>query len=331
MKIFLRKPGWTAAFLVIVTLLILAAPSTAGLNTIPPGGTVFIGEENLDITASGATPGSSLVWYGLGGSVTSSPAAQVTVGDPAAFYASPASFSGKTGPWFLLPGNSIAFYIKDPTLEIRVVDYSSDFVIGSSATWVPKGDTVGFRIDTNLWEMALREGVSGAPVIVRLTGPGGIQFSSLGGYSLEDISIPSVPFETGPVWPTGLSEYPVGTYTVFARCDANDISDNNPSRGKAISGEVTFLLQKDNPLITPTTPHQIPTSQIPSTLTPTYTDTAVIATVTTIQTIPLTTQETITPQETSRIPTNVPGFDAPLVIVSVITAFFLVVMVGRKS
>lgn len=331
MKISFGKPGWTAVFLVIISLLILAAPSTAGLNTIPAGGTVFIGEENLDITASGAVPGSSLVWYGSGGSVTSSPAAQVTVGDPTAFYASPASFSGKTGPWFLLPGNSIAFYIKEPTLEIRVVDYSSDFVIGSGATWVPKGDTVGFRIDTNLWEMALRGGVTGAPVIVRLTGPGGIQFSSLGGYSLEDITIPSVPFETGPVWQTGLSQYPAGTYTVFARCDANDLSDNNPSRGKAISEDMTFLLQKDNPLITPTTPTQRPTTNLPSTLTPIPTDTAAVSPVTTIQTIPLTPQETITPRETTMLPTTIPGFDAILVIASFITAFSLAFMAGRRS
>lgn len=331
MKISFGTRGWTAAILSIISLLILAASSTAGLNTIPAGGTVFIGEENLDITASGAVPGSSLVWYGPGGSVTSSPAAQVTVGDPAAFYASPASFSGKTGPWFLLPGNSIAFYIKEPTLEIRVVDYSSDFVIGSGATWVPKGDTVGFRIDTNLWEMAIRGSVSGAPVIVRLTGPGGIQFSSLGGYSLEDISIPSVPFETGPVWPTGLSQYPAGTYTVFARCDANDLSDNNPSKGKAISEEVTFLLQKDNPLITPTTPTQRPTTNLPSTLTPICSDTATITPLTTIQTIPITTQETLTPRETTMLPTTVPGFDALLVIASVITAFSLAVMAGRRS
>lgn len=331
MKISFGKRGWTAAFLCIICLLILAVPSTAGLNAIPAGGTVFIGEENLDISASGAVPGSSLVWYGPGGSVTSSPAAQVTVGDPAAFYAAPASFSGKTGPWFLLPGNSIAFYIKEPTLELRVVDYSSDFVIGSGATWIPKGDTVGFRIDTNLWEMALRGGVSGAPITIRLKGPGEIQFSSLGGYSLEDIFLPSVPFETGPVWPTGLSQYPAGTYTVFARCDANDLSDNNPSRGKAISEEVTFLLQKDNPLITPTTPTQRPTTNLPSTRTSIPTDTAVITPVTTIQTIPLTPQETIIPGETTMPPTTVPGFDALLVIASFITVFSLAVVGGKRS
>lgn len=331
MKISFGTPGCTAAFLVIVSLFIIAAPSTAALNTIPAGGTVFIGEENLDIMASGATPGSSLVWYGPGGSVTASPAAQVTVGDPAAFYASPTSFSGKTGPWFLLPGNSIAFYIKEPTLEIRVVDYSSDFVIGSGATWVPKGDTAGFRIDTNLWEMALREGVSGAPIIVRLTGPGGIQFSSLGGYSLEDISIPSVPFETGPVWTTGLSEYPAGTYAVVARCDANDLSNNNPSRGMAISDEVTFLLQKDNPLITPTTPPQRPTHQITSTLTSTIPGTVAITPVTSPHTNSPATQETILPRETTILPTTVPGFNAPLVVAAVMAALVLAAIAGRKS
>jgi len=308
----------------------MVGSTVAAENIIPLGGTVFIGEENLDITDSGAIQGASLVWYGAGGKVSSIPAAQVTVADPAAFYASPATFSGKTGPWFLLPENSIAFYIKEPSLELRVVDYSSDFVISASATWVPKGDTVGFRIDTNLWEMSLRPGSTGAPLIIRLTGPGGVKFSSLGGYSLEDVSVSSVPFETGPIWSTGSSEYPSGEYSVLVRCDANDVSDNYPASGKTISEEVTFLLQKDNPLITRTTAIPV-TSPLPATLTPSPSDTAIPSPATTLQTTPSTPQETPTTSAITAPPTTVPGFGFSHGIVAIMTVLSLAALKRKIS
>ena len=310
-------------------MLVLGIPAGAAINTIAAGGTVFIGEEGLDITAAGAVPGSSLVWYGPGGTISGSPAAQVTVGDPESFYASPASFSGKTGPWFLLPGNSLAFYIKEPSLGIRVVDYSSDFVLGTGSSWLPKGDTAGFRIDTNLWEMSLREGVTGAPLIIRLTGPGGVQFSSVGGYSLVDVPVSSVPFETGPVWPTGQSEYPSGSYTVYVRCDANDISDNNPAPGKAISESVTLLLQKDNPLITRTTaipPASSPPTSMP---TPSATMTALTGTSTTTATAPPTAPQTQATTPTAAPSTTTPGFSAAHAVAGVLAAISLAAAIRR--
>jgi len=140
----------------------LAIPSMADCGTIPVGEWVFIGEEGLDITGTGATAGSQLANYGPGGSVSSAPAAKITVADPTSFYVSPRSFR-KTGPWFLLPGNSLAFYVGDPTLQLRVVDYTSGFVIGRDASWIPKGDVVGFRIDTNLWVFPADLVVQGYP------------------------------------------------------------------------------------------------------------------------------------------------------------------------
>ncbi|HOP67589.1 MAG TPA: DUF3821 domain-containing protein [Methanoregulaceae archaeon] len=288
-------------------LLLCAVPAGATLNTIPAMGTVFLGEEGLDVTATGVGPGSQIAWYGPGGSVTSVPSATVTVADPTDFYISPATFSGKTGAWFLLPSNSLAFYVQDPTLEVRVYDYSLNFEITLSSNWLPAGDAAGFRIETNLYEMAERPGVSGAPVTIRLKGPDGVEYSSLGSYPLRDIAVSRSPQETGAVWYTGSSLYPRGTYTVLAECDANDMKDNYPVTGKTISTGVTFVMQTTNPLIaTPTTDRPMTTATMAA---ETSLPTTVVTTVAT--TVPATTETTpaeTTVPATSPPPTTTPGF-----------------------
>jgi hypothetical protein len=307
-------------------LLLCAVPAAAAINTIPSSGTVFIGEEGLDITATGITPGSQIAWYGSGGSVTSVPSATVTVADPTDFYISPSTFAGKTGAWFLLPSNSLAFYVQDPTIEVRVYDYSLSFEITPSSNWLPTGDTAGFRIETNMYEMAKRPGVSGAPVTIRLTGPDGIEYSSLGSYSLQDIPVSTSPQETGPVWNTGSSLYPRGTYTVLAECNANGMKDNYPMTGKTISTEVTFVMQTVNPLIaTPTTDQPVITVTATAATSPPTTEATPVATTTTAPaTTLITTTETTVPA-TSPPPTTTPGFCCISVLAGVFTAVALAV------
>ncbi|OPY39523.1 MAG: hypothetical protein A4E40_01098 [Methanoregulaceae archaeon PtaU1.Bin059] len=313
----------------LCAILLVVVPLSAAENAIPMGGTVFVGEENLDITATGATQGAILAWYGTGGQVSHVPSAQVTVGDPTAFYASPITFAGKTGPWFLLPDNTVAFYLEEPHIEIRVVDYSSGFVVSPAASWVPKGDAVGFRIDTNLWVMANRPNTPGAPLKIRLNGPDSLVFSSLGGFSLENLVVSSSPFETGPVWATGSAEYPVGEYTVYARCDANGMSDNYPAAGKAISEKVSFLLQRVNPLITGTTP--VPATTPPQ---PTITSGTVEVTMTspapTATTAMPTVQETGTPPQPTPSPTPVPGFGGFPAVLGLVAALVVCVLKQRS-
>lgn len=324
------NPGHLYSFLwsILVGILFMVAPMAAAENTIPMGGTVFVGEEGLDITATGATAGASLAWYGPGGQVSHTPFAQVTIADPASFYVSPMTFGGKTGPWFLLPDNVVAFYLEEPSLEIRVVDYSSGFVVSPAATWVPKGDAAGFRIDTNLWVMANRPGTAGAPLRIRLDGPGSLTFSSLGGYSLEGVVVSSSPFETGPVWATGSGEYPIGNYTVYARCDANDMSDNYPAIGKAISEKVTFLLQRVNPLITGTTPPPVTTAPQP-TLTQVPVETTTRVPIETAPSPAPTAQETGTPVQPMPSPTRVPGFAGFIPVLAVSCSLVVAVLKRR--
>jgi len=244
---------------ILLAGLVLAVPALGGCGTIPAGEWLFIGEEGLDITGTGVTAGSQIAYYGPGGSISSVPAAMVTVADPASFYVSPSVFSGKTGPWFLLPGNSLVFYVGDPTLQVRIVDHTSGFSVSRDASWIPKGDAVGFRIDTNLWVFSRRPGCTGVPLTIEITGPGGLSLSSLDGYSLKDVVVSSPTFETGPVWQTGSGDFPIGEYMVSVRCEENGMHDNYPLAGKTESETVQFLLQRVNPLIvTVTTPGAVP-------------------------------------------------------------------------
>lgn len=296
-----------------LALILMAIPVAAGENAILQGGTAFIGEENLDITGTGATAGATLAWYGTRGQVSNVPAAQVTVADPAAFYISPVTFGGKTGPWFLMPQNTLAFSVEEPRLEIRVVDYSSNFVVSPSANWVPKGDAAGFRVDTNLWVMANRPGTAGAPLAIRLTGPGDLRFSSLAGYPLDRVVVSTSPFETGPIWVTGGPEYPIGDYSVYARCDANQMADNYPVTGRAISEKVTFLLQRVNPLITGTTVFPATTLTAPPPAASPIESLPETPATSLPTTVPVTTTES-TPLPT---PTAAPGFTVTVVVLAI--------------
>ncbi|MBP1928404.1 hypothetical protein J2741_000951 [Methanolinea mesophila] len=310
--------------------IIMVLPAAGALNTIPPGGTVFIGEQGLDITDTGVTSGSNIAWYGPGGSVTNVPQATVTVDNAGSFYVIPATFQGKTGPWFTQPGNNLAFYVNDPTIGIRVIDYTAGFTLSPTAYWLPVGDTAGFRIDTNLYTMANRPGVSGAPVTIKLNGPGGVQYSSVDGYSLTNIPVSSSPFNTGAVWATGSSAYARGDYTVTAECNANSMKDNYDVVGRTVSEPVSFLLSVTNPLITssitPTTPTTRPTTVL-TTVPSTAPTTAPPTTITTVpSTVPPTSAPTTVPPTTP--PTTAPGFGIWL---AGIAAFIAGIVVIRRS
>jgi hypothetical protein len=306
---------------VILLLVILSAPAClAAENTISLAGTVFLGEQGLDITATGVTSGSQIVWYGPGGSISSVPAATLTVDNPSDFYISPVLFGDRTGPWFIASGNSPAFYVQDPLIEIRVIDETRSFQITKDVTWIPKGDVIGFRIDTNVYEIAKRSGSPGAPVTIRIRGPGGIEYSSVDGYQLEDIMISGSPFQTGGVWFTG--DYESGTYTVWAESTGNDMNLNYKREGKTVTAPVEFLIQSTNPLITPEPTTRVTT--VSTTMPLTTLETEVPTTIVTES--PATTEVTEIP--TTLPTTTAPGFGPVLSLTAL--ACGILVMVVRK-
>jgi hypothetical protein len=221
----------------------------ADIRDVSPGGTVFIGEEKLDISAAGIRPGSQIAWWAPGTSLEETPAETVTVSDPASFSALSSSFSGKEGIWYSLAEKTPVIKIKQPRLNLRVSDTTSDFE--ATGKWLPRGHLASFQIDTNLHELCSRTGVTGAPVDINIQSPGGARYSAVSGpagfFSLTGIPVRSSMYDTGAVWDTGGTDS--GTYSMYAECTANRMNSNNPDPGAAVSQTITVLIQDVNPLI----------------------------------------------------------------------------------
>ncbi len=236
----LRRPGFCILILFACSIANIPLVSGAVWN-IPQGGTVFISEEGLDLTATGITNGSQIGWWGPGESrVSSPPGATVTVVDATYFVVSSVLFEGKTGPWYLLPNRSMAIIVDDSRTVIRVFDETAG--VESTNAWVPRGDVVSFRLDTNLYQMNERPGVKGASMILHMKAPSGARYKALIGpngtsTTITDITVPSSAYSTGPIWDTGNVLYKPGTYSIYAETDAEN------------SDTVTFLLQDSNPLL----------------------------------------------------------------------------------
>ncbi len=245
----LKRGTWCMVVVMIGTLL-LVLPASASLYTITQGSTAFIGEQGLDISQTGAASNSKIVWFGPDSNVSSgAPSATVSVDDAKSFYIAPSIFSGKTGPWYTYPDKKLAFYVGDPSITLRVFDDTANFEVTGASDYVPRGDKVGFEVETNLGVIAGRPGISAVPITIHIRQPNGNELAEVSGYKLINIPVPSSPFSTGPVWET--TEAQLGTYTIWADCNVNKMKDNYAVEGKTmtpVTGNVQILAS--NPLIT---------------------------------------------------------------------------------
>jgi hypothetical protein len=305
----------------------MALPIANPISTIAQGNTVFLGEQGLDITsAMGAD--SRIGWWASAASIdTSAPSYTISVSNPQAFFISPTEFSGRLGPWYRLDGsdkaNGSVFTVADPNLDIRVYDAT----VGVDATangWITTDDEAEFRITTNLYQMAQRPGVAGAPITIKVQAPDGATFSSLinkagSTTGIVEIPVSSQSYSTGRIWDTGRHDsYPYGTYRIWAECNANSMKDNYPEIGKTITAGSGLLDQERNPLIGVYTQTAAPTTfttKVPTTV-PTTLPTTVPTTVTTpttVITIPPTASPTAIPTALpTATKTKSPGFEAVL-------------------
>ncbi|PWR71611.1 DUF3821 domain-containing protein [Methanospirillum lacunae] len=232
----------------ICIILTLFFPVLADIKTVPPGGTVFIGEENLDISGSGVSSGSQIAWWAPGTSLDEAPADTVTVSNPARFSALSATFLGKEGIWYTLTTKTPVMKIKQPKLKVKIKDTTSDF--DATGKWLPRGHLASFQIESNLYEIRSRGGISGAPVDILITTPSRSEYSTVSGpsgsFRLNGIPVSSSLYDTGPVWNTGGTDS--GTYTIQAKCTANELDSNSADPGTGVSEPITVLIQDINPL-----------------------------------------------------------------------------------
>ncbi len=232
--------------LLIMVAVCVVSHAGALLNQVPAGGTVYIGEEGLDISASVPLGNTYIAWWSSGASIIGSPPDyQILVANPVNYYISPTEFGSRTGNWYVMPAKTLAFNVKDPHLTIRIEDVSVTVDVTENG-WVYRGDEVRFRIDSNLADLTGR-GVPGAPVTIKVQGPDGGTYTALvnkaGITNSLNVPVSTTPYYTGPFWDTINSAYTPGTYTIWAECNANRMKDNYEVSGKTISPERSLAVQ----------------------------------------------------------------------------------------
>jgi hypothetical protein len=247
--------------LLLIAFVVLAFPVGASLNTIGAGDTVFIGEQGLNI--SGPLAGDTMIgWWSTTSSLSSAePDYRMAIADPKNVYISPLEFSSRTGSWHSYPGRSLVFSVADPYIDIRIEDRTVN--VDVTEKWAPWKDTLGFRIETNLYTISHRAGGSaGAPLTIKVLTPEGSILSSLvdsaGAAHPLDVRVTTNPFTTENIWDTGNSLYSAGTYVVWAECNENQMKDNYDQAGRTLSVQRSVLVQDQNPRISRIVPTPAP-------------------------------------------------------------------------
>jgi hypothetical protein len=304
-------------------LVLLAGPVLAAINNIPAGGTVFIGEQTLDISA-GVGADTQIAWFPSTAVTTSATPEKIidVTSSKTNFAVESAIFSSRNGNWYAwTPGRTVgtspvAFIVDTPTISIRLDDVTAGVEVTDK--WLYTGDELQVRIQSNLDVIGQRPGVpgAGAPVTIKFETPQGAVLTAVTNKAgattqLVDIPVTSSSYSTGAIWDsTGAS----GTYTIWAECNANGMNDNNGREGETSSKKTTVLVQERNPLISVNT--QTTASTQATTAATTAAITKTTAPTTTITTVPATTittgQVPATPVQTqgttAAATTRAPGF-----------------------
>ena len=336
-----------ALILLGIVFLISMPALAADIRIISQGNTVFLGESNLDISSAMGSD-TQIGWWASGAAIaTSSPDAKIPISTPTSFYVLPSQFGAYTGSWYRLKADGspdgVAFLVADPSLAIRVEDTTVNVDVTNQ--WVPRGDEIRFRIDSNLYTIFSQRGVA-APVTIKVQSPNGGLYTALVNKAGTPATLEYIPITTSsyyylstPIWDTGNALYPAGSYTIWAECNVNSMNDEYGATGKTKSQQTSLLNQDQNPLISvnvPTTSSTTQSTPVSTTRKPT----TVITTVVTTQ-VPKTSVATTTPivsttfpgtpistATTETTPTKSPGFG---VVLSLISLGVLAILLLKKQ
>jgi hypothetical protein len=247
--------------------------NAAAINTIRQGNVIFLGEEGLDISLAMGVD-TEIGWWASAADITSSsPTKTIDLNTRMRnFMASPVEFSDYPGNWYRLnsaeKADGIAFKVIEPQLDIKPEDTTVQVDV-ETLKWIPTGDDIRFRIDTNLDQM-LSQRSAPALITIKVQAPDGGSYTSLynaGGtpVSIVDIPVTTRPFYTDSIWNmANRDRYPPGTYTIWAECNVNKMNDNYGATGKTMSRKFTLLNQGVNPLITKPTTESAQTTNTPT-------------------------------------------------------------------
>ncbi|WP_440950284.1 DUF3821 domain-containing protein [Methanosphaerula subterraneus] len=234
----------------------LAAGTNASGNpaVIPfAGATVYAGEQNLNISATGVAAGTTLGWFKPGVRPSNiTPDDALVVDNPSSFTV-PAGT--KNGLWYDMTRMVPAFTVRDPSVGVRIIDLQRNVDITGQT--INTSTPIGFILDTNFEAFTQRS--AAAPVTIRVQNPAGQIYRGLiddrGQVNwLNNISVSTNPLSVkgtgsyGSLWNTGDLNYTAGLYHVWAETNVNNIkesyqlSDGSYSLGTAVSVPVTLTI-----------------------------------------------------------------------------------------
>ncbi|MDP3396887.1 MAG: DUF3821 domain-containing protein [Methanoregula sp.] len=251
-------------------------------TSVDQGATVYIGENGLNmtpaqlaayqdadghpITLAGDATISQIGWWASAASIGSSlPTKTIDLtGRNLSFTVAPSDFVGYTGNWYLINSTTgfallPAFMnVKDPSLDLGIWDFTSSSDV--SGTYVPRGDSLGFRITTNLNDALnythrspIYNTTSDGYIDIKVKNQSGVVYTSLLNSSAltntllqHNVSYspwtwgnaPSAPFN----WSTGVTSggqafYLTGNYSVYAESQLNSMKDNYKNGGADYVGK----------------------------------------------------------------------------------------------
>ncbi|MDK2989944.1 MAG: hypothetical protein PWR16_1473 [Methanoculleus sp.] len=243
--------------LMIVAMVLVAAlvVAPAAARDVSDGGTIYVGEDNLNLEAvfdDAATSSSgTLVYYS---NIASSSAATVgrtiSVANVSEFDLTATGVGSSFGTWYAFTGASFidpsaangSVLVEDPSANLRVLlgDSGTTSVDGQSVT---RANDIRFRIDHNLAGLEDAADPDYNVMQVRVTLPGGGTVNTLDG-QLLNVALTGQWNETDPISLTGLG---LGTYTARAvwPTGSADLEDSNAVTFEIVSGTVAITSNKD--------------------------------------------------------------------------------------
>ena len=295
-------------------IFLLISPAVASPAKIAAGAPVYIGESDVDISAS-LNGCHTIAWWQNGTPLSATPTKNVTIYDINSvsetiyrYTISPELFTGFTGTWYCddKEPHFPVFNIQDPRITLKVWDLDHD--VDVTGKTIPLTTNITYRIDTNLYS-ALNYlnrpnlNPSDSFFNVKLTDPLGrnipnIQTGNYGGPKTLILPFDNNPFiSSSPyLWKNGYTWdhaarniqgdliYPLGTYTFTATQNLNHMQESyaasagNDQEGKTTStATVTFLAS--DPLTVPSSSVTVVSTLPEVTLSATATPVSTIVTV----------------------------------------------------
>lgn len=234
----------TIIFIILTGMFVIPAVLGAE-NKVARGGTIYIGEADLDLSDCNIRNGDEIAWWDSG-NPEGTPTARARVDDIRRFTVDPQTFRGHTGTWYGLVSKKMVFAVEEPFLQFDIMENGID----TEPESIKRGNLVSFKISTNLADLSKRAGSSGATVSINMSGPNETEYHKLTSKRTDDFNLDKVfvytsPYDTGVVWDTSDEEkFPDGEYTFSASTNVNRINEIFPESGISYTDKKTYTLGK---------------------------------------------------------------------------------------